>query len=558
MSQAQQVIGHPALPPGPNPRGQRPYVFAGDYYGDPIPGVVGKAGRWSATADAAWLLYEAGLRMTAVPAPAEAPIRFKGFLDGLFPYQRAGVEWLAAQDYAVLSDEMGLGKTVQTLKAAELRLSLVRGVSGDNPHVLVLCPALAKRHWAREIKRWTGWEAAILDGLAAGPVPRARYVVANYDILYGQRRRDAAGKLGDIGHLAGWGRVLAAQAFPIVICDEAHGLRGQKSRRTEAVKATAEHSTCVWMLSGTPMPNHIRDLWSLWDLASNGLAGYFWPWAKAYCAAYKSQYGWTADGRSRLDELAKRLSFWMLGRTKAQVGLQLPEKRREVVQVEVAPVKTRTDVSEGEAFALTISKQNVVAAALRATAVAKQPAVIEMAQEALDAGQKVVVFVWLREAVELIGSVLAAGALNGATVIAVSGAMSPEGRDKAAQAFREHVGPAAFVATIDSVGVAISLVGADLVVFGDLSYEPAKLLQAEGRAHRVGSTNRVLVRYVVAAGTVDDEVAAAVVEKLDTMAEALGAVADGGELAGQLGRGQKATTEEIVGRLFAKLTGGAA
>lgn len=533
-----------------HPRGARPYIFAGDYYGDPIPGALHAGGRWKAPADAAWLLHEAGLRMIgAPPAPPTPPVCFRGFLDGLFDYQRAGVEWLAAQDYGVLGDEMGLGKTVQTLKAAELRLSLVHGGPADAPHVLVLCPALAKRHWAREIKRWTGYDAAILDGLAAGAVPRARYVIANYDILYGQRRRDDAGKLNAKEHLPGWGPALAAQAFPIVVCDEAHGLRGQKSRRTEAVKAVAEHSTCVWLLSGTPMPNHIRDLWSLWDLASGGLAGYFWPWAKAYCAAYKSQYGWTADGRSRLDELAKRLSFWMLGRSKAQVGLQLPEKRREVVQVDVKPLPLQLPPGG--------TKANAVALALRATAAAKQPAVLEMAQEALDAGQKVVVFVWLREAVDQIGKALVKVLPDGGTVIAVSGEMSPEGRDKAAQAFREHIGPAAFVATIDSVGVAISLVGADLMLFGDLSYEPAKLLQAEGRAHRVGSTNRVLVRYVVAAGTVDDEVAAAVVEKLDTMAEALGAVADGGELATQLGRGAKATTDEIVSRLFAKLSGGA-
>jgi hypothetical protein len=241
----------------------------------------------------------------------------------LFPYQAVGAEFLRSRDYALLADEMGLGKTAQALMAAEMRLARA---SGSGPAVLILCPAIAKRHWAREVKRWTpgGHEAQILDGVRPDAIPISRYVIANYDILYGQRRRTAAGKLEAREGLDGWEKTLASLRFPIVICDEAHNLRGEKSRRTKAVAAVAKESTCVWLLTGTPMPNHVRDIWALWDLASAGLAGWFWPWAKCYAGAVKGQYGWAADGASRQEELGKRLSFWCLGRTKASVGLQLP------------------------------------------------------------------------------------------------------------------------------------------------------------------------------------------------------------------------------------------
>lgn len=545
----------PILPASPHARARRPFTFRGEWYGAPVPGATVKQnGNGTATirtaVDAAWLF--SGLMMDAAADGHTAFAHLTGAVDNvacLYDYQRKGAAFLATRDYALLADEMGLGKTVQALCAAELRLTCTRGAAPDEPHVLILCPALAKRHWAREVERWTGYKAAILDGLTATDLPRARYIIANYDILCGQRRRDAAGKMNEVSHLGGWGKVVAAAKIPIAILDEAHMLRGQKSRRTSAVKDAVEHSTCVWALTGTPMPNHVRDLWSIWDLISKGLAGAYWPWAKAYCGAYQSQYGWTADGQSNLDELGKRLSFWMLGRSKAVAGLELPEKRREILTVDVGPLKA--------APKMTGTRTNVVADALRRTAAAKQPAIVEMAQEALNAKQKVVVFVYLREQCDQIAFAVknSIGTDGHVPVFAVSGGMSPEQRDIYATEFRAHEGPAAFVATIDSVGVAISLVGADLMIFGDLSWEPAKLLQAEGRGHRHGSTTRLLVRYVVAAGTIDEHVQNAVVEKLAAIEATTGVTSDGAELAIQLGR-DTSTTEQILDRLFTALTGG--
>lgn len=563
----------PILPASPHARGRRPYTFAADWQGPQVPGAIVKGRRIYTAVDAAWLMEGA----QCVDGPAGFPLSAPGILarsesdpgsSPLSSYQIEGAAFLACRDYGVLADEMGLGKTVQALWAAESRLQLVRGAHTTAPHVLILCPALAKKHWQREIKKWTGHDSAILEGLTAKDLPQSRYIICNYDIVYGQRRKDAAGKMHESEKLGGWGDVLGAAQFPIVICDEAHMLRGEKSRRTQAVKKLADKSTCVWLLTGTPMPNHVRDLWTLWDLCSKGLAGYFWPWAKAYCGAYKGQYGWVADGQSGLDELGRRLAFFMLGRTKSAVALQLPEKRREIVQVDVGKVPSAANGTEFYGIDLGYdppvvstdsqnSKQrrtNAVAMALRATAFAKKNAIVDMAAEALLAGQKVVVFLYLRDSVET----AAVGILQHDTkakLFPIHGGQSPEARDAAATAFREHIGPACFVATIDSAGVAISLVGADLVIFGDLSWEPSKLLQAEGRTHRYGSTTRVLVRYVIAAGTVDEAVQEVVIEKLTTVEAALGGMGDGSELSVQLGR-DMSTSDQILDRLFQALTGG--
>lgn len=436
------------------------------------------------------------------------------------------------------------GKTGQALVAAESRLSLAHVPDPDQPVVLVLCPALAKRHWQREIKKWTGHEAEVLDSLTPGELPHTRYVIANYDILYGARRKDAAGVVHDVEHLPGWSGVLAGQ-FLIVVADEAHVFRGRVSRRTTTVKKLAARIPVMWGLTGTPIPNYVRDLWSTLDLLSGGLWGSYWDFSKKYADAAQAQYGWKNTGSSNLDELRGRATFFMLGRSTASVKMELPEKRREIFRIDVQ-VSAPT-VHEG---VKALNKSGLVARALRITATAKRSAVVSQIVEALEANQKVGVGVYMREQADAIAK--AVKERVDCPVFCVHGDLSPDGRDAQATVFRECSSPAAFICTIDSVGIAISLVGADLVLLGDLVPEPWKLLQFEKRWHRHGSTKRVIVRYLIGTGTLDEGVAETVIEKLASIEEALGTEADQQELSGMLGGGAK-TEESIIDGLFARL-----
>jgi SNF2 family DNA or RNA helicase len=495
-----------------------------------------------AAVDAAWLLGELPM-LKGAPWPPRVIHNGPGHSFTLFPFQCDGVAFLHNKDYAILADEMGLGKTVQALISAEYRL----GIASRGIDVLILCPALAKRHWAREVAKWTHGTSAILDGLRPRELPCANYLIANYDILSGQRRRNASGKLEYKEGLEGWGKLIKANIPPIVILDEAHMLRGRDSRRTKAIKDIVQGATCVWALTGTPMPNHVRDLWSLVDIISNGLFGPYWPWAKAYAGAYKGQYGWIADGGSRLEELSQRLSYFMLQRSKAEVGIQLPEKRREVMTIET---QLENVSGAGKIVSRTYTeKQNAVSSALRRTAQLKRPAVIEMAKECLDAGQKIVVGVYMREQAEEIGKALAQNYIG----VAASGDASVEQRDSWAQAFREYEGPCFFVCTIDSMQLSISLVGADLMIIGDLTWDPTKLLQFEGRVHRIGSGKPVLIRYLIVEGTIDEDVQEAVIDKLDTIAQVVGESADTQSFTQQLGG---KSNEAIIDRLFQRLING--
>jgi len=545
-------LARPSLQPSIYARGVRNFAFSGKIDEWHAPGVlINKAETETRAAiDAAWLVERvlgAPRRRPeiwpGVPGVRERAIAF-GRHVGIAPFQQEGAAFLAERDYGLLVDEPGVGKTVQAIIAAESRLSL--GVVPDRnaPAVLVICPALAKRHWQREIKRWAGHDSVILDTRTPDPGQVCtRYVICNYDILFGGRERDAAGVMHAVATQPGWGPTLSGR-FLIAICDEAHILRGRGALRTKATKAALAKVPVVWGLTGTPMPNYIRDLFALVDTISNGLWGYsYWEWAKAYCGAYQGQYGWVDTGASRVDELQGRLAFFTLGRTAKGVHLELPEKRREIYRVDVQV--SAPSVAEGNKA---LSKSNAVANALRYTARAKRSAVVGSAVEALQAKQKVVVFVYMREQADAIAKDIRKHV--DCNVMCVHGDLSPDGRDAQARTFRESTAPACFVATIDSMGVALSLVGAQLMIFGDLVPEPWKLLQAEKRGHRFDSVDRLLVRYMIATGTIDEGIAESVIEKIPIIEQALGQQEDAGELTKMLGG---KSTEEIVDTLFAKL-----
>ena len=557
-------ITRPILQPSVHARGGRPFVFAGKVDEWHAPGVLtGKPGAYSletrCAADAAWLVEKvlgpARQRphiWPGVPGAAERARQYGAWQRcfvgdkpiALRAYQCDGAAFLAERDYAILSDAPGIGKSCQALCAAEARLSLGLVPSPTTPCVLILAPALAKRHWQREIKRWTGYDAAILDGLRAEELPEARYIIANYDILFGARRKDAAGVVHDRGDLPGWGATLADK-FLIVICDELHVLKGRSSRKAQEVRKVARHAPVTWGLTGTLVPNYMRDLWSPLDFLTGSLFGTYWDFAKKYCNAVQGAHGWDDHGASDLEELQGRLGFFVMGRNAAAVKLELPPMQRERYPIDVE----LTANTRHEGASALLDKGKAVGNALRRTATAKRPAVVEHALESLNAKQKVVVFLYMREQCDTVAKDIKSR-FDG-PVMAVHGDMTPEGRDKMATSFREVTGAAAFVATIDSVGMAISLVGADLVLFGDLVPEPWKMYQAELRCYRFDSVKSVLIRYLLATGTLDEHYAESVISKVENIEAVMGSGGDQGALATSLG-GRSA--EDIVEGLFSKLS----
>jgi hypothetical protein len=205
----------------------------------------------------------------------------------LYPFQTAGVDFLAANRRAYLADEMGLGKTVQAIVAT--RLVKPR-------QTVVVCPASVRENWKREWEEWGGHGALH---------------VTSYSSLI--RRLPNVGELD------------------LVILDEAHYVKTPSSKRTKAALKLAQRASRAWLLSGTPMPNDPRELYAvfkhLWPDLMEGSTAF--DWMDRYCRWSASDYGYRVWGTTPLarTELAPKLRTFMLRRRLRDVALDLPSLR---------------------------------------------------------------------------------------------------------------------------------------------------------------------------------------------------------------------------------------
>ncbi len=449
------------------------------------------------------------------------PILAKGIRD----YQKGGVRFLLDRKRAILADTMGLGKSCTALTAA-------RAMSGKT---LIVCPSYVRGVWwnpstGGEIKKWWpshGSKAFLPAGTKASSIPvepDTQVVVIHYDILHAW-----------VDSLISWG-------FRTFIIDEAHALMSEGSRRSVAVKALAASCEFVFALTGTPLTNRPRDLWNVVDTVTPGRFGSFFEYGLRYCDAHKeavtpTKTVWKFDGSSNLEELNKRLRGFMLRRTVADVGLQLPPKTRQIISVDV-PSRAHLMPDAG-AKAMRVS--------LDRAADAKMPEAVLLILSHVEAGHRVIAFAHRRSVAEFLANSIrehgfGAELVHGGVSALRRGAALE--RAKSSKASGEgHL----LACTIDSCSTGIDLSYADVSVFVELVYEPQELLQAEARLHRFGQDAPVLIQYVIARGTTDELIAAKVVSKLDVYEVAIGKTGEtlGGDLRGK--------PEDILGELYAMI-----
>ncbi len=428
---------------------------------------------------------------------------------GLYPHQIEGVAFLLGRRRALLADDMGLGKTRQSV------IAMVEA-EAEGPY-LVICPASVKRNWAREIQLVLS--AAEPTVVGPEPLPSTNFrdwVIINYEIL---------GK-----HLKG----LLAFDWKGIVFDEAHYLKNhqsQRSRNAAKLVKSIQHEPIVHALTGTPMTNRPRDLFPLLQLMNHPLGKSFLSFAKRYCDAYQGEYGLVADGASNIEELTVQLHGVMLRRTKNEV-LDLPPKVRTWLDVELHPVAiqhfntavreflTKFDAPESvDVFENSERRQAVgrLTTARRKLAFAKCRHTIKFVENALEQGEKVILFTTFLNTLERFHKHF------GDRAVFVSGEVSVEERQNRVDRFQNDENVKLFIANMHVAGVGINLTAGRQVVFNDLDWVPANHWQAEDRAYRIGQTGTVNVTYMIARGTVDEFVKTV----LETKAALMDALVEG-------------------------------
>lgn len=455
-------------------------------------------------ADASWSALAERLKSVesldvTIPKNLEATLR---------PYQEEGVKWLLRLAHihvgGVLADDMGLGKTVQALAVL-----LARAASGP---ALVVAPTSVGFNWEREAERFAPSLRVIryrgkdremkIDNLGPGDV-----VVTSYGLL----QRDA--------------NMLAGQRFATVVFDEAQALKNASTK----VARAARDLDCEWAfaLSGTPVENHLGELWSIFRVVSPGLLGSWARFRERYARPIEVE---KSVGRQRT--LARALSPFLLRRTKKEVAPELPERTEVLLPVtlgeehralyeqarlsairEFEGPKDERVAAEGEGP----FRMRLLAAITRLRLCACHPQLLDpssqlssskidelvaLLRRAKESGQRALVF---SQFVRLLD--LAKGALEneGLQTLTLQGSTPAPKRAALVDAFQAGEADA-FLISLKAGGTGLNLTAADIVVHLDPWWNPATEAQATDRAHRIGRKKPLTIYRLVASETIEDEI----------------------------------------------------
>lgn len=317
-------------------------------------------------------------------------------------------------------------------------------------------------------------------------------------------------------------------------------LMGDRARRTRAAEQLGKHCPNRMMLSATPMTSRPRDLWAPVNVLSEGRFGVPFAFYKRHCAAFQERISaervvWNTKGASDLPELQRRLSFFMLRRTKDDVGMQLPPRTRQIIEVDV---ERRFQLS----MAIALQNDESLRRALDMAADGKLPDVASLVLGHAVEGNKIVVGTWRKVVAEAI-----ADSLRGQNVDAhVIHGDIPEKKRKAIIEAK----PTVVCATLDSMGMGLDLSYANIGVCAELPYVPSKLVQWEGRMHRFRQKRPTLFQYVIARGTADEIIRDIIIRKMNDFEKGVGKSSD--RLINDL-EGQKRTAVEVLGGLFERM-----
>ena len=418
----------------------------------------------------------------------------------LRPYQIEGYQWIARLNSwgagALLADDMGLGKTIQTI--AFLLLKQAEGPS------LVVAPASVAPNWKTEIERFA---------------PTLRVHILNYAADRQQLISQAAA--GDVvvttyGILLSVQDALTQKQWNVACLDEAHIIKN-RGAKTSAAAMKIQAANRV-MLTGTPVQNHLGELWSLFQFVNPGLLGSYEHFSRKFIQPIENHHD--QERQQQLDHLVHP---FMLRRTKQAVLAELPEKTEiyhavELSREELAVYESLRQRTE-QMLAQTDSRVDLHVLAqitrLRQAACSVQliepkwtgesskiVALAELLQGVIEAGHRALVFSQFVSFFQLVRAELDR---RGMPYYYIDGSTPMSLRADMVQSFQSGHRPL-FLISLKAGGLGLNLTGANYVFHLDPWWNPAIEQQATDRAHRIGQTQAVTVYHLVSKHTIEEKI----------------------------------------------------
>ena len=445
----------------------------------------------------------------------------------LYPYQKEGVRFAVKAGKAIIADEMGLGKTVQAICCAEIFL---RERLAEN--VLIVCPTSLKYQWKREIERFAGKEAVLIEGYASkrlelynAPVP---YKIVSYQSL--------ANDIKSLNRLS----------TDLLIMDEVQRLKNWNTQLAWAVRRIDSHYSVL--LSGTPLENKLDELCSIVQLAD--------PYCLAPLYRFRHDHIITdpesgkAVGYKNLDDIKEKLKDTLIRRTKQSVQLQLPKRTDQFLLIPMTPEQTSRHEELRSAVARLVSKWSrthslseeerrrllMMLGQMRMLADStfiidqdqehrhdvKVGEVMNILEDALSGGTaKVVVFSEWERMIRLVATELDSRSIR---YEMLHGGVPSQKRDELIERFQGDDGCRIFLST-DTGSTGLNLQAASILINLDLPWNPAILEQRIGRIYRIGQEAPIQVLSLVSKDSIEESM----IDRLHFKRSMFEGVLDGGD-----------------------------
>lgn len=434
----------------------------------------------------------------------------------LFDYQREGAEWLKTKKGGLLAYDMGLGKSATAITASD---------ELNAEKILIICPAIVRSNWVNEFNKFSKNNKAVV---AYKTKDIGNVIVTSYDF--------ACSKVKELSKVS----------WDVLIIDESHYLKNPTAKRTKAIigKNGLTHiAKRTWCLSGTPMGNHVGELWTMLFIFGVTNLKYS-EFIDTYCETSLNPWGGKlilGNKPNKLQEVGAMLSKIMLRKTKEDVMIQLPPifyKDMVVPQVELTFDQLQKDSSllgyffpfdkskelfeklkkdaemlqhldesqslgTANGFKLLEGLANSVATLRVYCGMQKAIRMADIIHDELTVGyyDKIVLFTVHKAAMYiLLDKLLPFGAVS------VYGATSEPERIRRIEKFQKDPKTRVMVCNIVAAGIGINLTAASQVVMVEMLWSPNPNAQAIMRCHRLGQKSSVNVRFVSLENSIDQKV----------------------------------------------------
>lgn len=426
---------------------------------------------------------------------ADVPNTLQATLRG---YQLEGFRWMVRLSGwgagACLADDMGLGKTVQTIA-----FLLYRAAEGAS---LVVAPASVVPNWKNELQRF----APTLNIHVLNEADDRKALIdraGEYDVI-----------LSTYGLLVNAEEPLTGKQWNVVCLDEAHTI---KNRDTKTSKVAMQlQASARLILTGTPIQNHLSELWNLFRFITPGLLGSYEQFRLKFIVPIEE------GDKEKQRRLKRIVQPFMLRRTKSEVVEELPEKMEITLPVELSEDEMAVyEVIRRRAKAMLEASSGVNMSTLAEITRLRQAAcsmslidnkwkgestkiqmLLDLIAEIKEGNNRVLVFSQFTSFLELVRKRLDE---QGEPYFYLDGSVAMKQREELVRKFQQGECPI-FLISLKAGGLGLNLTGANYVIHLDPWWNPAIEQQATDRAYRIGQQNRVTVYHLIAQHTIEEKI----------------------------------------------------